>query len=173
MAKNSFCVGFFVFLTFKQLLRIFTCSMQNKVVKTFKTARHVVQNKENKFPVMSSVCLYVDRSWGNDQSQRTYHSLHFVTFNRNLITIFFTILGFFCRYQMKAQMTYNKKNTIKPSNKAPRRTLLFGSFVSFAKTVPSERPPYFSCTDLHFSCSPPRSLLSLNGIFGLSTIAHF
>ena len=32
------------------------------------------------------------------------------------------------------------KETIQPNNKAPRRTLLFGPFVSFVMTVPAERP---------------------------------
>ena len=32
------------------------------------------------------------------------------------------------------------KETIQPNNKAPRRTLLFGPFVSFVMTVPAKRP---------------------------------
>ena len=39
----------------------------------------------------------------------------------------------------EAKFTYNKTNNT-TKNKAPRRTLLFGSFVSFVMTVPAERP---------------------------------
>ena len=47
----------------------------------------------------------------------------------------------------EAQITYNKE-TIQPNNKAPRETLLFGSFVCFVMTVPAERPKILLMYDL-------------------------
>ena len=35
------------------------------------------------------------------------------------------------------------KEIVQPNIKAPRRTLLFGSFVSFVMKAPTERPHYF------------------------------
>ena len=56
----------------------------------------------------------------------------------------------------KAKITYNKRNKTIINNKAPRRTLLFGSFASFVIMVTAERPhivalklsPWFMATKL-------------------------
>ena len=42
--------------------------------------------------------------------------------------------------QVPGQRLLTIKETMQPNNKAPRRTLLFGSFVSFVMTLPTERP---------------------------------
>ena len=64
----------------------------------------------------------------------------------NLFDIFITIHlyteehfgGSFCWYWGTEYV--GQKKAIQSSNKAPRRALLFGSFVSFLMTVPAERP---------------------------------
>ena len=42
----------------------------------------------------------------------------------------------------EAQKVRKTKETIERKNKTPKRTLLFGYFVSFVMTVPAERPPF-------------------------------
>lgn len=44
----------------------------------------------------------------------------------------------FCRYRSTDYV--GQKKAIQSNNKAPRRALLFGAFVSFLMTVPAERP---------------------------------
>ena len=46
---NLSCLTFF---------QAFTCLIRNNLTNAFKTARHVEQNNENKFPVTSSMYLY-------------------------------------------------------------------------------------------------------------------
>ena len=46
---------------------------------------------------------------------------------------------------------HRTKETTQPNNKAPRRTLFFGSFVFFVMTVPAERP---HCRDTHSIHTP-------------------
>ena len=44
----------------------------------------------------------------------------------------------FCRYRSTDYV--GQKKAMQSNNKAPRRALLFGAFVSFLMTVPAERP---------------------------------
>ena len=59
---NSSCQTFY---------EAFTCLIRNYVTNIFKTERHVEQNKENKSPVRSPVCLDSNRSWAT-----TNHNTH-------------------------------------------------------------------------------------------------
>ena len=70
VTKNTLMsVFFFLSLTYQQLLlnllEAFTCSVCNnheKCTNMHKTVRHIAQNKQQNFPVTSSVCLF----WGPD-----------------------------------------------------------------------------------------------------------
>ena len=66
--KNTFClVGFFFFLFVNSSYQLFfrppLVQFEITLANIFKTACHVGQNKENYFPVTSSLCLYSNRSW--------------------------------------------------------------------------------------------------------------
>ena len=65
--ENSFCLRFSIFFVVNSscqtFYEAFTCLIRNYVTNIFKTARHVEQNKENKLPVRSSMCLDSKRSW--------------------------------------------------------------------------------------------------------------
>ena len=54
---------FFVNSSSQTFYEAFTCLIRNYVTNIFKTARLVEQNKENKLPVRSSLCLDSNRSW--------------------------------------------------------------------------------------------------------------
>ena len=56
-------VSFFVNFSCLTFFRAFTCLIRNNLTNAFKTARHVEQNNENKFPVTSSMYLYSNTSW--------------------------------------------------------------------------------------------------------------
>ena len=62
---------FFVNSSCQTFYEAFTCLIRNYVTNIFKTARHVEQNKENKLPVRSSMCLDSNRSWAT-----TNHNTH-------------------------------------------------------------------------------------------------
>ena len=54
---------FFVNSSCQTFYEAFTCLIRNYVTNIFKTARQCEQNKENKLPVRSSMCLDSNRSW--------------------------------------------------------------------------------------------------------------
>ena len=64
---------------------------------------------------------------------------HFFLFWTIAFGIYFKRLNLIPSVVSKSQITTTKE-TIQPNNKAPGRTLLFGTFVSFLITVPVERP---------------------------------
>ena len=59
----------------KLFWRLFTCLIRNNLTNIFKTARHVEQSKENKFPLTSSMYLFCNRSWATtNHSTRSFHA---------------------------------------------------------------------------------------------------
>ena len=72
----------------------------------FKTACHVEQNKENKFPVTSSMCLYSDGSWTTtDHSAR---SIHIIVYNIINIYTSSSSLDFFKNFYLLYILKYMK-----------------------------------------------------------------
>ena len=62
----------------------------------------------------------------------------------------------------EARIAYNNRNnTTNEYNKAPRRTLLFGSFVSFVMTVSAERPKHLQTDVLRIPEQHVLSFLSI------------
>ena len=73
-------VGNDKFLTTTFFTKAFTSLIQNLLSNIFKTARRVGQNKENKFPMTSSMRLYSnDVSW-ETTNQRARKIHHIVTY---------------------------------------------------------------------------------------------
>ena len=87
VGKNSFCLAFlhFSFLVNSSCLtsfESFTCFIRNNLKNLFKTARHVVRNKGNKFPVTSSMYLYSNRSWAT--TNHSTRSIHIIVWIRSI-----------------------------------------------------------------------------------------